>query len=316
MANFKDSFIPSSVDSFDINEIYEECLYRPTSYISDTLDHTFEAINGGLTIKNVHVEDASNQDGTAINPETGEVYGDGLLTWDVGKFGAEKFKSGSFARGWSYGFNFPDRFHQSQFNVDNEELKSKYQPELMSSRVRPHQRYFTPSYSLSANVFIPFDCIVYVTFQGFFATDGLRGANDNFPGTDYDRKTYIGEYYNNRLYIDGEYSKGTEVRAPSSRKYDSSTALKTGLPYEHRWRWHHKGKLVHMTKGYHQFSVMCYPSLCVDYKAGKQQIYCGSMSLLALKSGSEFADIKDGQSLLEWYELEIGDDKPLPKTKT
>ena len=244
------------------------------------------------------------------------MYADGLLTWNVGKFGAEKFKSGSFARGWSYGFNFPDRFHQHQFNVDKEELESKYQPELMSSRVRPHQRYFTPAYSLSANVFIPFDCIVYVTFQGFFHSDGLRGDKDNYSGTDQDRKQYIGEFYQNRLYIDGEYSKGTEVRAPSSRKYKKSSEHKAGLPSEHRWRWHHKGKLVHMTKGHHEFSVMCYPSLCVDYRGGKQVICCGSMSLLALKSGSQLADIKEGKSLLEWYELEIGDDRPLPKTKT
>ena len=56
---------------------------------------------------------------------------------------------------------------------------------------------------------------------------------------------------------------------------------------------------------------MVYPSLCVDEKAGKQQIYCGSISILAVKRGVLTSESNNP----EWYGLDIkkyGAGPPLP----
>jgi len=287
MANIAAGFTPATSRG-NIQEIYDQCLYRPTETINDSKDEfTFEALNGGLTNANIARFDQRSS---------------GL----PGLIHEEKFKAGSFARGHFYGFNFPDRFHQHQFNVDKLELESPYTPEKYPERARAQKRYFAPSYSLGCSVFIPWKSIVYVTYQGFFAADGYRNP-DTYAGTDYNRDEYIGEFYSNRLYIDGKYEPGTEVVAPASRGEIGT------LPYEHRWRWHHKTKIVQLDKGYHDFSVMVYPSLCVEHKAGKQQIYCGSMSILSVKSGSEYAG--KGSTVLEWYGHDIDEHEPSPPPK-
>tara|TARA_Y100000401_G_scaffold50541_2_gene39475 strand:+ start:311 stop:1258 length:948 start_codon:yes stop_codon:yes gene_type:complete len=280
MATIIQNFAPAT-DSANIQEIYQQCLYRPTKTVEDGKESvTFEALNGGLSEMNLKDSDKRR----------------GISSYS-GLFREEKFKAGTFARGYFYGFNFPERYHQHQFNIDKNQLKTAYTPGKFSNRVRAAKRYFTPSYQLGCSVFIPYKSVVYITYQGFFASDGIR---QNFPDYNYtetnsDRKVYIGEFYNNRLYVNGKYEPGTEVITPTSRRND------TCLPYEYRWRWNHKAKMIHLDKGYHDISVMVYPSLCVDKKAGKQQIYCGSISVLAVKRGILTSESNNP----EWYGLDI-----------
>ena len=285
MANFFSSFSPATLD-VDVNEIYEACLYDPTSSINDgTPTHTFEALNGGLTVNNINSLELNNPSHYSFGPN--------------GNFSSEYFRSGSFARGYHYGFNFPDRFHPSQFNQDRVSTKSEYNPETMPTRERVKKKYFTPSYSLSANVFIPWDSVVYVTFQGFFAGNGVCNLDKSkATGSKANRRRYIGDYYNNRLYIDGSYAEGTEVRSPATRR--RQTAMTTS--FEHRFRWHHKAKMVHLKKGYHDFSVLVAPSLVSKISAGldergKQQIFCGSITILTIKSGK----VAESDGNVEWY---------------
>ncbi len=287
MAKITTSLV-TATDVANIQEIYHNCLYRPTKSVVDAKDEfTFEALNGGLSQENLSGADKR------------------LASSYSGLFREEKFKAGTFARGYFFGFNFPERYHQHQFNVDKRQLKTVYSPGNFSSRVRASKRYFTPSYQLGCSVFIPYKSVVYVTYQGFFASDGIRENTGNFSEAEYNRKQYIGEFYNNRLYVNGKYEPGTEVITPSSRR--SSVTL----PFEYRWRWNHKAKMIHLDKGYHDISVMVYPSLCVDKKAGKQQIYCGSISILAVKRGV----ITNEGNNPEWYGFDIqeyGNPPPAP----
>jgi hypothetical protein len=270
--------LSASSDFANIQEIYEQCLYRPTKDIIESKDvYTFEALNGGLSEQNIATSDKRQ------------------MASYSGLFREEKFKAGTFARGYFYGFNFPERYHQHQFNVDKKQLGTSYTPGNFYKRTRAAKRYFTPSYQLGCSIFIPYKSVVYITYQGFFASDGLRKNGSNFAGTDYNRKQYIGEFYNNRLYVNGKYEPGTEVITPSSKSHEIT------LPFEYRWRWNHKAKMIHLDKGYHDISVMVYPSLNVDKAAGKQQIYCGSISILAVKRGNLVSDTSN----LEWYGIDL-----------
>ena len=291
MPEIKPTFNPST-SKVDIEEIYQQALYNPTSAISD-LDgdvSTFEALNGGLTLKNID-EDANNT------------------------FKSEHFRAGAFARGYFYGFNFPDRYHPSQFTQDSDSTESEYAPETQSTRIRVRKRYLTPSYSLSANVFIPWNSIVYVTYQGFFAGNGVfkheKGSTSN---SDESRKTYIGDYYVNRLYIDGTYQPGTEVRSVASRRFQDPLPVS----FENRFRWHHKARSVFLEKGYHDFSVLVGPSIISKLSSdpfssgtGKQQVFCGSISILSIKAGKKLES--DGTP--EWYNRDfytVEDEDPAP----
>tara|TARA_Y100000401_G_scaffold38880_1_gene29433 strand:+ start:20209 stop:21153 length:945 start_codon:yes stop_codon:yes gene_type:complete len=284
MALLNGNFSAAS-DSVDIEEIYQECLYNPTSFINDggsDFRHTFEAFNGGLTAENI----ADSE----LSPET-------TPNGPQGQFTSETFRSGSFARGYFFGFNFPDRYHPAQFTMDNGCVDDDFNPENQYSRTRLRKRFMTPSYSLSANVFIPWDCVVYVTYQGFFASNGICASDATDASGTFNRKTYIGDFYVNRLYIDGEYRYGTEVRTPPSRrKQDPMT-----IAFENRFRWHHKAAAVHLTKGYHDFSVLVGANIISNpdkYEGtAKQQVFCGSISILSIKSGKQEED--DGT--LEWY---------------
>lgn len=280
MAKLQNSFISSS-DSVNIEEIYQQCLYNPTGNISDTgsTQHTYEALNGGLTAENI-ADSALTNESSPNGPS--------------GQFTSETFRAGSFARGYFFGFNFPDRYHPSQFAMDHESVNSDYNPEVQSVRERLNKRFMTPSYSLCANVFIPWDCVVYVTYQGFFAGNGICLSEGSGS---YNRKVYIGDHYVNRLYIDGKYQVGTEVCTPAARRIQDPMTV----AFENRFRWHHKARAVHLTKGYHDFSVLVGASIINDVEKsdgnGKQQVFCGSISILSIKSGKT----AEKDETLEWF---------------
>lgn len=77
MAKLQGTFVSSS-DSVDVEEIYQQCLYNPTSFIDDTgaTRHTYEAVNGGLTAKNI-ADSQLTSDGNPNGPAgqfTSEVF--------------------------------------------------------------------------------------------------------------------------------------------------------------------------------------------------------------------------------------------------
>lgn len=275
MAKINGNFIPADT-SVDVNEIYNECLYKPTSFIDDlTETHTFEALNGGLTKENflpsfVDLGDA----------------GVGLSS--------EQFRSGSFARGYFYGFNFPDRYNESQYNQDADAASSVYGPVDLEETTRPRKRYFNTSYSMAANVFLPWDAVVYVSYQGFFSQTLVQVDDDVEQGTptSITWRQKIGDESMHRLYVNGVYEKGTETRCPASEtNYVENQEL--------RYRWHNKSKLLKLEKGYHDFSVLIYlflQSHNTNTATRKLNNLCGSLSIVAIKAGKE----RDS-SVLEWY---------------
>lgn len=278
MAKITGNFIPSDT-TVDVNEIYNECLYKPTKFILDdiTTPHTFEALNGGLTKENFAPSFVDSGD-----------YGVGLS--------AEHFRSGSFARGYFYGFNFPDRYTESQYNQDAVANTSVFGPTDLEETVRPKKRYFTPSYSMSANVFLPWDAIVYVSYQGFFSQALTQIKDDIVGGFAFDKseREDVGDESLHRLYVDGVYEMGTETRCPASNTEHYSSR-------EIRYRWHNKTKLFKLDKGYHDFSVMIYLFLQRWSKGKETRVLnnlCGSLSIVAIKVGQE----RDANSsVLEWY---------------
>lgn len=282
MAKITSSFIPADT-SVDVNEIYNECLYRPTSFISDDLleTHTFEALNGGLTKENF----------SPLFVDSGDS-GVGLSS--------EQFRSGSFARGYFYGFNFPDRYTEAQYNQDSEASRSVYGPVELEETTRPRKTYFNTSYSMSSNVFIPWDAVVYVSYQGFFAQKLIQIQDDVSSGTDLSIswRHKIGDESLHRLYVDGTYEKGTETRCPASRlDYASNEEL--------RYRWHNKSKILKLDKGYHDFSVLIYLFLQhwnTSDETRRLDNLCGSISIVAIKVGKE-----SHASVLEWYGFDTDD---------
>lgn len=278
MAKFTSSFIPADT-SVNVNEIYEECLYKPTSFVSDDIDHTFEALNGGLT--------RANLASSLIN--SGDSDGATGLS-------AEQFRSGSFCRGYFYGFNFPDRYNESQYNQDAEAAASVFGPLNLQESVRPSKRFFNTSYSLSANVFIPWDSVVYVTYQGFFSQALVVSSSSNTLNDP--ARVDIGDESIHRLYVDGKYEKGTQTKTPASRENGEKNN-------EYQYRWHNKTKLLKLSKGYHTFDVLIYLFLQAHNKDSSIRVLdnlCGSISLVAIKAGKE----KDS-GILEWYGFDTND---------
>ena len=277
MAKFNEFFIPSS-DSVDVEEIYKKCLYRPTAdVLGSSIGHlTFEALNGGLTVKD-----------------------DGSIK--VGGLSSEYFRAGSFARGYSYGFNFPDRYHEAQFSEDPGAREEPITLSEFQKMGRPVKKYFVNSYSMCSTVFVPWNAVVYVSYQGFFGGDYRRyvpasssgGGVGLSPGAPSSANN-IGSRAYTRLYVDGAYQYGTECLIPPSRS-DTKT------PHEDLFRWNHKGRMLHLSKGYHTFTTKIYlfminPETIADV-SDKLANFCGSMSILAIKSGYDH----NVTSFKEWY---------------
>jgi len=270
VAKFNETFLPASED-VDVEEIYDGCLYRPTADVLDSKieDLTFEALNGGLTGNNIDLSS--------------------------GKLTSEHFRSGTFARGYSYGFNFPDRYHEAQFSKDPElPEKLGYITEVIASG-DTDEKWFTPSYSMCSTVFIPWNAVVYVSYQGFFAGD------------------YKNEYINKvqdrsytHLYVDGVKQTGTRCTIPAARKDEK-------VPHEDFFRWNHKARVLHLEKGYHTFNTMVYQFMVsASLSTGAQRKlhnFCGSISILAIKSGYDH----NVTSFKEWHGADVTfDDPPRP----
>ena len=129
------------------------------------------------------------------------------------KFNSESFKIGSFARGYFYGFDFPDRYHEAQFSQDAVKAKNN---EAFSPK-----RYLINSYSLCANVFIPYDSVVFISYQGFFCSESYKKITKD-SGLDVAQK-YYGNRFNHHLYIDRNRHPSMKSTAPTSKMYQEGT---------------------------------------------------------------------------------------------
>ena len=256
MAIFNTSFLPSS-DEVDVNKIYTTCLYRPTDFITDseaTATHTFEALNGGLTSKNIS---------DAAKPY----------------IESEVFRAGSFVRGYFYGFNFPDRFHSDQFSPSKDFLEDTTAGQDMDGISKS---LFIKHYSLGANIFCPWKCVVYISFQGFFA--GKATKYGDLAGWDFDDlHNDQGAQWFFQLYINGTEQSGSRLVLPETTGDDEKE------PLEYRYRWHHRTLCVQMEKGYNEIDIRVWPKVLKTFGGPKpkHQTLCGSMSVLAIKSGSD-----------------------------
>lgn len=257
MAIFKTSFLPPT-DEVDVNKIYTTCLYRPTFFITDsetTATHTFEALNGGLTSKNIS--------------DAAKPYID-----------SEVFRAGSFVRGYFYGFNFPDRFHADQFSPTKDYLEDVTFDQDMDGISKTH---FIKHYSLGANIFCPWKCVVYISFQGFFAGKATKYTKGDLPSDFDDLHFNQGEQWFFQLYINGTEQSGSRLVLPETTGDDEKE------PLEYRYRWHHRTLCFQMEKGYNEIDIRVWPKLLKTPGGAKpkHQTLCGSMSVLAIKSGSD-----------------------------
>tara|TARA_R100001594_G_scaffold7620_3_gene20490 strand:+ start:5850 stop:7010 length:1161 start_codon:yes stop_codon:yes gene_type:complete len=269
-------------ETADPAKIYEYGLYNPTEFDAfvgtDDADRndTFETLNGGLSKNN-------------FSPEA------------AGDLTSECFKIGTFARGYFYGFNFPDRYHEAQFDQDPVKLRN-------DENISP-KRYFVGSYSLSANVFVPYPSITYISYQGFFCGEGLKKESDVREGIDNTHK-YKGNRFVHHLYVDDQKIPTMVSTAPCSKRYDSGPIQ--ALPKEYRWRWQNRTKLVWLDKGYHKVELFVQGLLPIysgllpsesEASPNKLQHKCGSISLVCMKAPSYSSE---GAFTPRWWWMDIG----------
>lgn len=263
----------------NINAIYDFGLYKPKyvpgdSDLGETVKtRTFESLNGDLGKSNIA---------------------------DRYKFTADAFKVGTFARGYFYGFDFPDRYHEAQFAQDPVKLKN--------DDAKSAKRFFVSSYSLSANVFIPYSSIVFISYQGFFCSESYKKSATPRAGVDGKHK-YKANRFRHHLYVDGVEQETMLSVAPTSKHFSSSAS---GSPNEFRWRWQNRSKTVYLNKGYHEIELCVEGLLPISYDlTGKHdgdvtrqklQHRCGSISVVAMKVGS-----KSPSTTSHWSWLSIND---------
>ena len=231
-------------------------MYSPVYSSGDdtSSERTFESLNGDLGKSNFS---------TAANSLT-----------------AECFKVGTFARGYFYGFNFPDRYHESQFDQDP--------VKLANDDNRSPKRYFVASYSLSANIFVPYPSITYISYQGFFCAEAIKKKSTIREGIDSVHK-YKGNRFVHHLYVDDQLLPSMVSSAPSSKSFANGP---NSSPNEFRWRWQNRTKCVFLDKGYHNIDLYVQGLLPIrsdldgrtDATADKLQHRCASMTVLAMKA--------------------------------
>ena len=224
MARFRSTWTPAT-SKLNANEIYNFSLYKPKANIiaaSSGAGDTFELLNGGLSSENLS-----------------------------GKLESHCFRNGSFARGHYYGFNFPDRFHASQFIPS-----SKFTQE--GGEVP--NRNFTSHYSLSYRFFCPWPAICFIGYQGFFSCDATQFDPEEpiFDGRS-SESVYDGEDWHLRLLINGKAKKGSFAKIPSSRRDGE------GSGQEHRWRWVHRSRSFEADKGYNTVDLRVWPNVLASY---------------------------------------------------
>ena len=291
MGKIRDSFTGEiSTDKTRINEIYQYSLYNPKYIDGDTViagtgvvtdkNETIESLNGALTKSNFSPEAANT-----------------LTT--------ECFKVGTFARGYFYGFDFPDRYHEAQFDQDPIKLRNDAN--------KTSKKYMVSSYSLSANVFVPYSSITYINYQGFFCAEAIKKDAKARDGVD-NTHQYKGNRFVHHLYVDDKKYTTMVSSAPSSKIYkkDDDTP---NAPSEFRWRWQNRTMCIFLDKGYHKVELFvegCLPIFqsltpsAADDLPNKLQHRCGSISILSIKA----PDYTSAAGTHSWYEMNVFTDEP------
>ena len=283
-------------DGANIQRIYEYSLYNPKYTVGagstekDPEYSTFESLNGDLG--QVNISDSSFYDRTAkTNLLTFSIAGS---TFTRGLISSEHFKVGTFARGYFYGFNFPDRYHEAQFTQNKIKM-------LSISATSP-KRFLVSSYSMCADIFVPYNSIVFISYQGFFTGESIKKRTVR-DGVDNTHK-YYGNRFNHYLYINGKRHGALKSTAPASKPNTDNS------PFEYRWRWCNRSKMVYLPKGYHSIEVCIegvLPHLkgltadSPDSSPDKLQHRCGSISVLAVKS----ANSTSGKAVPSWSYIDI-----------
>ena len=115
---------------------------------------------------------------------------------------------------------------------------------------------------------------------------------------------YFGNRFNHHLYINGKRHGALESTAPASKPNTANS------PFEYRWRWCNRSKMVYLPKGYHSIEVCVegvLPHLkgltakSPDFSPDKLQHRCGSISAIAIKS----ADTYSGKKVPTWSYVDI-----------
>jgi len=249
----------TSIDNegtLNANAIYGGSIYHPRSIPSTGGEFaTLESLNGNISYEN-------------FVPFRKTVQGsrDGLE--------ASSFRAGMFARGYYYGFDFPDRFHASQY------IKSDSESVSLGSA---SARLFHTHPSLAVRFFCPWPATCYLGIQGFFSGDLTRFKN--LPsGSEH----LYGEQWVCRVISDGTHLIPLDFVVPSTRSgKKGGEATKTGN--EHRYRWVNRSQVYHFDKGFHTFHVDMWPRIHRAYNDDgdktdpKIQNRCGGIWVLAIR---------------------------------
>ena len=293
MAEFANAFHPAGVaagiSTVDVDEIYGSAIYRPTTTISDSAGvnpHTFEALNGGLTSKNIETVTA------------------------------EAFRAGTFARGFYYGFNFQDSHHSAQHSPDDVSMRPS--TTLTSKKEKPPaNKVFIPHPSLCASFWCPWESVGLISLQGFFGGRLTKFSYDPVtvpPGAFDKTHKKDGESWRFRLFVNDEIQYGSRFYLRSTRVEDRKKVEKGATQKfsnspgsEYRFRWHQRTRLVNLRRGYNTIALSIWPLVLHNaagtkhYNMPRIQTYCGGISVLAMKQGSIRAHTGLSPQPLEYY---------------
>lgn len=230
MAIFTTTFDPS-VRTLNANDIYGGSIYHPRgAYSTGTDRFTLESLNGNISYENF-VPFRKSVDGQRSG------------------FEASAFRAGMFARGYYYGFDFPDRFHASQYVRSDADR---------SSIARASQRLYHTHPSLAVRFFCPWPAVCYVGVQGFFSGDLTRFVNPPFGNG------FNGEQWDFRFMVNGVEQEELNFVMPSTRSAVLSGAA-TITGNEYRYRWVNRSTTIRVDKGFTSISVDNWPRIEKSY---------------------------------------------------
>lgn len=304
MGTFNTSFSPNT-DDVDINDIYGQCLYYARAD-SPSVNMTYEGLNGAINYSNF-----TPFDSTADGLEAG------------------CFRSGSFARGYNYGFNFPDRYHASQFCASSAEDLYGYDPS---------KRLFHVHQSFAVRFFCPWPAACFIGYQGFFTGDLTKWDDSRFTKR-VKNSFYFGERWDLRLRINGHAHLGSYVKVPSTRTSTAASET-TGATTtskdeysvrsggEYRYRWSQRSLQFQADKGFNTVEVMNWPKILRPYSAEqdpeslkgapKMVTECGGIWVLAVRLGADeeyFEYNEQGHTAQVSYDGGVGTNHPFPPGK-
>tara|TARA_R100001443_G_scaffold11661_2_gene21219 strand:- start:2255 stop:3289 length:1035 start_codon:yes stop_codon:yes gene_type:complete len=254
MGLFNDSYSPVVGPDGDApinaNDIYGKLLFHPRSDIAPA-NQTFEGLNGGIDYRH-------------FSPF--EKITNGL---DAGCF-----RTGTFARGYNYGFNFPDRYHASMYTASTAQQLGG----------AASQRLYHVHQSFAVRFFCPWKASCFITWQGWFKAELSKFSGKQF-----------GERWDLKLRINGHVHAGSYAKVPSMKHSTSSSSgsKTTKSSKEDRFRWLQRSLQFEAKRGFNTIEVMNWPSIIKEYadnddrQTPKMVTMCGGISVLAVRLNHE-----------------------------